>query len=35
MSTSIPMVQNAEAEVYSLLNVRFSTGLAALPQKLD
>jgi hypothetical protein len=30
MSASVPRVQNAEAEVYSLLNVRVSTGLAAL-----
>lgn len=33
MFTSVPWVQNAEAEVYSLLNVRFSSGLAALTSK--
>ena len=33
MSTFVPTVQNAEVEVYLLLNVRFSSGLAALTSK--
>jgi len=30
MSTYVPRVQNADAEIYSLFNVRFSPRLAAL-----